>query len=199
MSFADELRDAPEQMRKEVEEQKRKAQLRHDQDWDRFINQCYTAIKDKCKSWARSSSTSCSFSLDEFIPQRSDDYYLDGSPVEKNGDSWEERIENRTWYRLKPKQSYRKCLSKEDITSLTETLKQHLEADGLTVDIAIVELQKYSYEQQFVKRSDSERKFNRVFNTLFDLDHDDEGAGEYKRVLVKDGFRYSFKMTVSWS
>lgn len=188
MSFADELRKAPEEKKKREElEQQRRIEERK-KDFNNLIQLTYAYIKDKCKRAALNEKTSCNC---EFKYEIND-------IIKSGGEEWWNRTRSRIEHKLNPKSdTITICFTEEDADAFSSALESKLKGDGLTVNITKKELQNYKMDLVFVKRSDGERLANGIFNMLFDTDFD-EDEGEYKERKVKDGFRYSINISVSW-
>ena len=132
MSFAEELRKAPE--RKMYEEAKQK-----NQDWHSLIMRFYKYAKNKCFRCAEDGSKKCSLSLKDFLESEKEicnlaDIY--GNPINKSDSEWWQRIEPKIFCQLNSRSTIiTPCLSKEDANKLSSELQTLFLHDGLSVDI----------------------------------------------------------------
>ena len=188
MSFADELRKAPEEKKKREELERQRRIEERKNDFNKLIQLTYTYIKEQCKRAALSESTTynCEFK------------YKINDIIKSGGEEWWNRTRSRIEHKLNPKSDIITiCFTEEDADTFSSSLESKLKGDGLTVNITKKELQNYKMDFVFVKRSDGERMANGILNMLFNTDFD-EDEGEYKERKVKDGVRYSINISVSW-
>lgn len=187
MSFADQLRQAPDEQKKK-EERLKKA------DFDRLIDGWYKSLKEGCMRVAKSGGTSYCNDLSSYVEALKNEPCYDGwwnrikprvccelSPSRESGSEYEE--EKRRYGDV--------CVTKEDADYIELTLKKKFEDDGLNVQFKIKEKTKYKLTSVYVKFSDGDRLFRSIFN-------DDDREGTYKTRRVEDGYRYQISISVSW-
>lgn len=197
MSFADELRNAPNERKKE-EDQKRQLELEQQRkDWQFAIEKWYKYIKGNCKKDASNGYTSYTGSFENFINGLDQTTKSSGDPL-----SWLENVRPRICYQLDSKYPDRVqvCLSEEDVADIEDTIKKLLEADGLIVEFQRREYKKYKYERVFVEHSEGERVAASILNSIFPSNTLGlrGSKGSYQNQRKSDGLRYGISVTVSW-
>lgn len=166
MSFADELRNAPEERKKEEERQRQLALEREKRDWQALITEWYKYLKTACKKCASGNQTSYTGTFEDFIKEADR-----ASGSSERLPDWLDRVNSRIRYQLNPSYPDRiqVCLSEEDVADIEATIQERLEADGVLVEFTRKEYQKYRLERVFVERSEGERVAASILNTLFPL------------------------------
>lgn len=178
MSFADELRKAPEAAQRRVEEKREKA-------WNDFAKRWYDIIKQRCRYAAEQGSTSSYFKFCTYA-----------ETVDEDAELYQ-----RITCRLNPRHEYITfCLSLEDADDLAAKIEKWAKCDGLTVNVRKKEHQKYRLKSVYVERSNKERVAASILNSLFPSNQLNlsEDEGEYKFKKVEDGYKYSLEISVSW-
>lgn len=156
MSFADELRKAPEEKKKREELERQRRIEERKNDFNKLIQLTYTYIKDQCKRAALSESTTynCEFK------------YKINDIIKSGGEEWWNRTRSRIEHKLNPKSDIITiCFTEEDADTFSSSLESKLKGDGLTVNITKKELQNYKMDFVFVKRSEWESLVLRVTAT----------------------------------
>lgn len=193
MSFADELRQAPDKKKREEERQRQLQIEQQEKDLKRLASEWNKYIHEACKRTAEEEKSSYSSEFSRFIECMEKTFKSDHQTSD-----WWKRVDPRIHYTLNPKSDRETiCLNKEDIENLESIIKGRLEMDGLSVNTEIREYQSYQIEYVYVKRSDTARAINSLFNLLtdgFDLDEE----GEYKPRRVAGEVRYGLTVSVSW-
>lgn len=127
MSFADELRNAPEKKKREEEEQRKRLEQQKDRDWDRFVVAWYESIKQSCIQQAEAGRNSCQSTLSDYFK-----YTLKGNLKSQSDEYWYERIKRRLEYQLNPKSEViTVCASEDDVAQLVNQLESKFKSDGL--------------------------------------------------------------------
>lgn len=176
MSFADQLRSAPDE-KKAREEKQRK------DDFDKLINEWYQYVKKRCMSAAEQGETRVRSNLDYFVKD------LENSSCESD---WFVRVKPRITCRLRPKEdTITVCFTQEDAEYIKEEITKKLDKDGLAVDVSISKKEKYRLEEVYVKYSTADRLVNTFFNY-------DDSEGRYRTKQVSDGFRYQVSVEATW-
>lgn len=183
MSFADQLRSAPDEKKAREEKQRKEEEKQRKDDFDKLIDAWYQHVKRYCMSAAEQGKTSTSSNLDYFVKD------LETLP-DKSG--WLARIKPRITYRLRPKHdTITVCFTQEDAQYIKEEITKKLEKDGLAVNVSISQTEKFRLEEVYAEYSPGERLLNAFFNS-------DDSEGKYRTKEVSDGFRYKVSVGVTW-
>lgn len=187
MTFADELRNAPEEKLKEELAQREK-------DWEFLIDLFYKYIKAECKRCAEWNHNYARIAFYEFTSKMNDGTGLSF----KEAEIWE-RLKGRV--HAIPQSDTFASFTKADVNDVNEQIVHLLvENDGLTVHPTIEEFMTYRQETKYVKRSEKARSTASFINTLFPLNtmNLSEDEGYYKTVRVEDGYRYRLEYSIEW-
>lgn len=154
MSFADELRNAPEQER-------RKARQQLEYDWNVLTDQWYKDIKNHCMERAKTNGTSYRDQFSSFVGRS------ENSLRRWNG-AWWERIEDKIKCRLDPNPKQPgpivACLQEADMERVCADLSARLKKDGLNIDIQKIEKRKYQYELVWEEKKAAEKIITGILN-----------------------------------
>lgn len=170
MSFADELRNAPNEKAKQEAQQKMK-------DWNRLIKEWYIHVKSECKRAAMNGET-------EYYTKLS--YFAENPPRtnwHRSDDEWWERISPRIIKQCSPKSEYTKAgLSEQDYQILSQEISKKLKSDGLNSEISECKWQKYILKSVYVERPKADQILGGLFNTFLNTDYSTD-EGYYKLQL----------------
>lgn len=198
MSFADELRKAPEEKAKQEEAQRRKQeeqeQKQKAKDWDYLVDKWYAEMRSECKCTASSGGISCDVTFSTLIKRINENYL----PLRDNEKAWWKRIEPRVFCRLNPRsEAVSAGLSEEDYQKMCLDIGKKLKSDGLNVEFQQRQKQKYRLDFVRARRSKFDQFAGGLSNLLLDTDYDTDAS--YERLgKVKDGYWYDLIVKISW-
>lgn len=177
MSFADELRNAPERLQKQA-----------DTKWFEFVKYYFVTTKEACRKAAADGRT-------DMITCRVSEFIKD-CIAEPRWASLESRLmckmSTESYAQFEP------YLSEEDMIYFKKTITECFEREGLTVKCTERKLQKYALKAVYIDKP----RYN-TSGSLFDFisswaESDDDDSGYYKLKKTKDGFRYDLYFHLSW-
>lgn len=186
MSFADELRNAPN-------EQKEKESLQAEQDWNDFISAWYKEIQERCKYYAKKNEHSYNANFSNFIESIQEYSSLYSYSLLN---VWERIRERIACYESSRYVAY---LTEEDAQELINRITKLLQADELAVSSQIIKFKVYRTETKYIKRDEKSSAQIGLLNTLFPLNkmnlHED---GYFKKETIEDGYRCNIELDIHW-
>ena len=209
MSFADELRNAPNKKREEEELEKRRIQQEEQEDWENLIVMILNRIKDKCLEQAEDDETEVETSMysvmkkidKEYteIKEEHDETYLCYDVLyykinSEEGKMWKRMRKHFYHFTLgkyvektKRKYPYQFGMKEDVVAYINDEIKTQMKKDGLNVETTIKEVTALCHEEYVYK------EYTSSMDRLLTGEN-----GRYVKTRIEDEYIYDIKIKIEW-